>query len=211
MKFKNLEQITGTTRIWTPELDITLPIDCADIPDFQEWVNWSGWKGYSPDHKAFDFAAYLTKDERCILGLPKETPVRAIADGVVRQTSYGLADVPYACFMNIEHSIKNSGLFTSYYHIDPKVKTGQEVKKGDIIATLYKDEGSDEGKLVHLHFEMRNGWEINDRIVNPETIFHRLNQYSAIPQGNPEFKILGLEKQPDIHLANFKKLLVDNT
>ena len=87
----SLERITKGTKIWATHLDIVLPVDGTDIPHFREWVNWSGWKGYSPDHTAYDFAAYLSEDGRVVLGLPKETPVRAVADGFVRQVSDGLA------------------------------------------------------------------------------------------------------------------------
>ena len=211
MDQKNLERITEDTQIWTSNPDIVLPIDGSDIPNFREWVNWSGWKGYSPHHTAYDFAAYLSEDGKVVLGLPKETPVRAIADGVVRQISNGLAGrgVPYACFMNIEHGRNGSGLFTAYHHIDPVVEDGQEVKKGDVVATLYKDAGNEKGKLVHLHFEMRHGWNIKDRKCNPESVFPLIAQYRATPQGNPDFRVSGLQEQPEIYIANFKKLLVN--
>jgi len=209
---KNLERITEDTKIWTPNLDITLPIDGSDIEGFKEWVNWSGWKGYSQDHTAFDFATYLTDDGKCVLGLPKETPVRAVADGVVRQVSYGLAGrgVPYACFMNIEHGRNGSGLFSSYHHIDPIAENGQEVKKGDIVAALHKDEGDEEGKLVHLHFGLSHGWNVRDRECNPELIYPSIARYRATPQGSPDFRVSGLQEQPEIYIANFKKLLVGN-
>jgi len=208
---KTLEKITEDTKIWTPNLDIVLPIDDSDIPNFKEWVNWSGWKGYEDGHEAYDFAVYLTQDGKVVLGLPKETPVRAIGDGVVRQISNGLAGsgVPYACFMNIEHGRNGSGLFTAYHHVDPVVEDGQEVKKGDVVATLYKDAGNEEGKLVHLHFRMRHGWNVRDRKCNPESIFPSIAKYRATPQGSPDFKVLGLQDQPEIYIANFKKLLVN--
>ena len=84
------------------------------------------------------------------------------------------------------------------------------MKKGDVVATLYKDAGTEEGKLVHLHFEMRHGWNIKDRMCNSESIFPSIAKYRATPQGSPDFKILGLTQQPEIYIANFKKLLVNN-
>ena len=209
---KNLEQITGDSNTWTPNLDIVLPIDGSDIRGFKEWVNWSGWKGYSEHHTAYDFAAYLNDEGNCVLGLHQDTPVRAVADGVVRQISNGFGG-EYACFMNIEHGSKGSGMFSAYHHVAPLVKDGQEVRKGEVIATLHKDEGDEEGKLVHLHFELANGWNHGSRIkraVNPELIYSKLANYKAEPQGSPDFQILGLQKQPEIYIANFKKLLVDN-
>lgn len=213
MNQKNLEKIAKDTKIWTPTLDIVLPIDGSDIQGFREWVNWSGWKGYSPHHTAYDFAAYLTEGGTCVLGLPKETPVRAVADGTVRQVSHGIAgrEVPYACFMNIEHGRAGSGVFSSYHHIAPIAENGQEVKKGDIVATLHKDEGEEEGKLVHLHFELSHGWDVSDRKCNPELIYPSIGKYRAEPQGSPDFQILSLPKQPEIRIANFNKLLVNNS
>ena len=120
---KSLE-ITSETTSWGHNLDLSLPINSRDIPNFKEWVNWSGWEGYDLNHKAFDFAAYLTRDNTCVLGLPKETPIRAIAEGIVTQVSDGFGGgVPYACYMNIEHGATGSGLGSLYCHISP-VYTG---------------------------------------------------------------------------------------
>ncbi len=207
----SLENITQDTRLWTPDLDIILPVDGSDIPYFKDWVNWSGWKGYDDDHKAYDFSAYLTHDDKVVLGLPKKTPVRAVADGIVKQISDGLAEgVPYACFLNLEHGREGSGLFTQYHHIVPVVEEGQRVKKGDIIATLYKDPGDEEGQLVHLHFQMWHGWNTGNRMCNPEDIYPSIRKNKAYPQGSSDFRILGFYRKPDIHIANFKRLLTDN-
>ena len=204
-------KLTKETRVWTSTLDLSMPILTSDLPNFKSWINWSGFKGYSERHIAFDFAAYLDKKGNCILGLPEKTPIKAVADGTVVQISSGLAGqgVPYACFINIEHANEGSGLFSAYHHVKPSIKAGSKVKKGDIIATLYKDPGSEEEKLVHLHFELRNGWGIKNRDVDPATIFPKINEYSAEPQGKENFVISGL-KRPNIIIANFKKLLLDN-
>jgi hypothetical protein len=167
---KTLEGITEDTKIWTPDLDVVLPVNGSDIPNFREWVNWSGWKGYEVGHEAYDFAAYLTQDGKVILGLLKETPIRAIADGIIRQISNGLAGsgVPYACFINIEHGRNGSGLFTRYDHVDPVVEDGQEVKKGDVIATLYKDDGNEEGRL-EVELEWLN--QAGEKLLTEHTTF----------------------------------------
>ncbi len=224
---KNFRKLGKDTEIWTSSLDIILPINGSDIKDFEEWVNWSGWKGYSPYHTAYDFAAYLSKDGKVVLGLNEETQVRVIADGIVRQVSYGLAgkSVPYGCFINVEHGRDGSGLFSSYHHINPVVKHNQKVKKGDIIGTLHKDKG-EEGKLVHLHFELSHGWNTEDRICNPESIYSSITRYRAKPQSSLDFRVyemkfettpiyefsemIILPEQPKIHIANFKKLLINN-
>lgn len=213
----DLEKITDKTTQWKPNLDIVMPIYGGDIPKFIKWINWSGWKGYSENHDAVDYGCYLDKTGDCVLGLPEETPVRAVADGIVRQISCGLAGrgVPYACFMNIEHGASGSGLFSVYHHINPTAKDGQEVKKGDIIGTLYKDEGNEEGKLVHLHFELINGWNFGSRrqrAVNPEQIYSEIGTAPrANPQGRRDFTLDGLKQQPKIIIANFKNLLVNNS
>ena len=196
---------------WIQDLDIALPINGSDIPYFREWINWNGWKGNCHYHTAFDFASYFTGDGKCILGLPRETPVRAIADGIVKQVSHGLAGsgVPYACFINIEHGKEESGLFSAYHHVVPLVKDGKEVKKGDVVAILYKDAGNEEGKLVHLHFEMSHGWDVKDRKVDPVSLFPQIEKYRAEPQGSKNFQISDLSEQPEISIANFKELLVD--
>jgi len=208
-----LERIDKKTRIWTSDLDIVLPIDGRDVPEFSQWVNWSGWKGYSQYHTAYDFAAYLDNNGNCVLGLPKETPVRAISDGLVAQVSTGLAGegVPYATFINVEHAEEQSGLFSAYHHVYPLVSYGQKVKKGDVIATLHKDEGENERNLVHLHFEMSNGWNIRDRNVNPEDIYPLIRTPKAESQGSKDFRLIDFQEQPRIIIANFKKLLVDNS
>lgn len=213
----DLEKITDKTTQWKFNLDIVMPINGRDIPSFKEWTNWSGWKGYSENHDAVDFACYLNDRGDYVLGLHAETPVRAVADGVVKQVSCGLAGrgVPYACFMNIEHGKDGSGLFSAYHHINPTAKDGQEVKKGDVVGTLYKDEGNEEGKLVHLHFELTNGWNFGgrrQRAVNPEEIYSDIGRAPrANPQGSKNFTIDGLKQQPRIIIADFKNLLVNNS
>jgi len=205
MKKKELNE---NTKLWTSTLDIVLSINDLDIPNFHKWVNWNG---YTQRHTGFDFAAYLTKNGKCILGLPSEIPVRAIADGVVRQVSQGLAEgYEYATFINIEHGKKDGGMFSCYHHVNPLIKDEQFVKKGDMIATLYKDFGYEEGKLVHLHFGLTNARDVKKRNVDPVSIFPIIGKYKAEPQGTIDFQIQDMKKQPEICIANFKRLLVNN-
>ncbi len=192
--------------IWTPDLDMDLPINYADIPNFYKWISWNK---YSQDHRGFDFASYLSVDGKCVLGLPTETPIRTVANGIVMQISRGFGGGGYGTFINIEHGNKNSGLYSGYHHVKPLVKDGQPVKKGEIIATLYKDSGNEEGRLVHLHFVLSNGWSVEDRInVHPSDIFLNVDKYIAKPQGSSDFQIKDLKRQPEIHQANFKKLRI---
>ena len=188
-----LEKITEKTERWKQQLDIALPINDSDLINFNKWVNWNG---YTKQHIGFDFCAYLDKYNRCILGLSSKTPIRAIASGIVKQISQGLVEgFGYATFINIEHGRKGGGLFSSYHHIISLVEHNQPVKKGEIIATLYGDK-KDEGRFVHLHFEMTNGWNIKNRRVDPSTIFPLLSKFKAEPQGSKYFYIHGLERQP---------------
>jgi len=204
---KSPKKITKQTKIWGSDLDIVLPINGPDIANFDKWVNW---RGYTQNHRGFDFAAYLTKDKRCVLGLPSETPIRAVADGVVKQISQGLAEYyQYATFINIAHGKEDSGMFSCYHHVEPLVEPNQPVKKGDIIAILYKDPGNYKGKLVHLHFELTNGWDIKNRYVDPISIFPILAGYNAEPQYKQKFKISGIKKQPRISIANFRNLRIE--
>ena len=87
-------------------------------------------------------------------------------------------------------------------------ETGQEVKKGEIVATLHKDDGSEEGKLVHLHFELHHGWDIIDRDCNSEAIYSAIVRYRAEPQKSLNFRITGVEEQPQLEIAHFKKLRI---
>lgn len=196
----SLEKITENTKIWTPDLDVTLPIDGRDIHGFIKWVNWNGYSKEN-DHQGFDFAAYLAQDGSCILGLPKETPVRAVADGVV--SSIGRPDL-YGYFRNItiRHSRLIGGLESRYFHIVPSVEIGRPVKKGNIIATLYEDERDYSGKgkrLVHLHIELISR---ASQYTDPAFIFHELNDLVAEPQCSKNFRILQDNQQPTIRLAN---------
>ncbi|MBI4918622.1 M23 family metallopeptidase [archaeon] len=206
--------VVKKTDVWTPDLDLVLPINGDQIPGFSRLVNWSGWKGYEDDHLAHDFAAYIDSSGNCVLGLPEQTEVRAVADGVVIQVSQGLCEGDgYATFINIEHGPKGGEKFSSYHHVNPLVKYDQSVQKGEVIATLHKDSGTIEGRLVHLHFELVNGWNVakgyRARHVDPGCIFPKLTDLTAAPQGKLEFKING--KSPKkIVIANFEKLLCTN-
>jgi murein DD-endopeptidase MepM/ murein hydrolase activator NlpD len=93
-----------------------------------------GRKGKEP-HDGIDLAA------------PAGTPVKTAAPGTVLfagdQKGYGLIVI-------VEHP---SGLITLYAHNrDLRVKTGQKVREGQVVATV-GDSGRTSGP--HLHFEVR--------------------------------------------------------
>lgn len=216
--YNNMIAITDETKVWTADHDIVMPIDIRDISRATEWVHWNGFK---KGHTAFDFAAYVRETTAgqisCVLGLPEQTPIRSIADGVVIQISGGLAgnNAPYAKFINVEHGSEGSGLMSAYHHVVPIVETGAHVTKGQQIATLYKDPEGDVGRLVHLHFEMRNAWgswsEGNtqgNRTVSPETVFPQLRKNLAMPQGTAHFQVLGPHDVTEYSIAHFRHLNV---
>lgn len=204
---------TPETKEWTPNLDAGLPIEGKSIPGFKAWINWNGFRfdKNNPSwisHRAFDFAAYLTQRNEVVLGLPQETEIRAVADGHVTQVSHGFEIVSNA-LINIEHGKKGSGVFSSYGHIVPLVEQGTSVKKGDLIATLYKAEGTERGPLVHLHFELTNAWEFGDyfsRVVDPGILDLSLYRYNAVPQSVPDFRVAELPEVQDVKIAHFQEL-----
>ncbi len=209
--------ISDSHGIWSSKLDVVSPVKINGLHGFRSWVNWNG---FGPKHTAFDFAAYLDESQRVVLGLSEKTEIVAVADGFVRQVSARGVSGQYAAYINIEHMSQDSGMFSSYHHVFPVVSGGTEVKKGDVIAHLYKDEAIETGRLVHLHFEMTNAWGGHferqpHHFVDPATIFSELNQYIAKPWRSHQFKLewiynleskASVEIDPPVVISNFPKL-----
>ncbi|TSC90114.1 MAG: hypothetical protein G01um10145_218 [Microgenomates group bacterium Gr01-1014_5] len=212
------------TKEWSPELDTSLPINSSDIPNFKEWVNWNGFlfdRETKKGHNGFDFAAYVTTDNRVVLGLSEDTKIRAVADGVVKQ----VLDTPeavgggYGIMINIEHGADDSGMFSTYVHVRPTVYFGVTVKKGDVIGELYKDPKGDEGRLVHLHLSLVSGWGtrgtsimgggMHIRTDDPGVIDPSIYKLNAIPQGSSNFSLLDLPNAK-VEIANFKQIRVNS-
>lgn len=202
--------VSKETDFWTNRTRLVFPIDGARIPDFAEWVNWSGWKGYSPAHEGFDLAAYLTKDGKCVLGLPWKTEVRAVEDGIVHSVSY----MYYEGEVVIHH--EEDSARSVYFHVVPLVTPGQRVGKGDLIAHLWKDsrrkyEQKGYGLVVHLHFELAevNESKVNFQNIDPARIFPSLcRAYRCEPQADPFFKIPALGPL-EVKVANFRTIKVN--
>ncbi|MFN0204323.1 MAG: M23 family metallopeptidase [Bacteroidia bacterium] len=95
------------------------------------------------DHTGLDFVA------------PIGTPAAATADGTV--VTAGVSSGGYGNQVEIDHGY---GLTTKYAHLsEVKVKVGQQVKRGDIIA-LTGNTGLSSGP--HLHYEiLKNGTKID--------------------------------------------------
>jgi|SRR3989338_3220249 len=217
--------IDKDTKEWSPDLDTSLPINGSEIPDFKAWVNWNGFhldRKAGKGHNGFDFAAYLTTDNRIVLGLPPDTKIRAVADGVIRQ----VLDTPeavgggYGVMISIEHGANDSGMFSQYVHVKPTIETGASVKKGDVIGELYKDPDGEEGRLVHLHLSLISGWGtrgtsitgggVHIRTDDPAFIdTNLLYKFDAVPQGSANFTVPGLPNAK-AELAHFKRVNVNN-
>lgn len=94
------------------------------------------------------------------LAAPKGTPVYATADGVVK---FSGRNGGYGRFIRIKHDF---GYETAYGHLYvSKVRRGQEVKKGNLIA-LVGTSGRSTGS--HLHYEIKQ----NGSFVNPLDYFY---------------------------------------
>lgn len=151
-----------------------------------------------------------------MLGLPKNLPIYAIADGNVSQITATQGRGYYDGIL-LEHGTHfgdrpGSGLSSNYVHVIPAegIDRGKTVKKGDLIGYLYGDQGDDLGKLVHLHLGLYNKapYGENDlvkRFVNPEIMYPSLAKYRAVPPGEHDFQVPGLEKTKVV-IANFQRL-----
>lgn len=181
-------------------LNMSLPIDSGEIPDFKSWVNFNG---FTPGHRGYDFAAYLTANGKVILGLPADTNVRASADGIVYNVFVHRGERGYDNIFYIKHEKGAGGLVlsTGYCHVLPSVREGEEVKKGDIVGTPYRQEGGNIGPLVHLHFVLMRGMEIDPRAIDAS-----LYWYNMIPPETPKFIIPELPQRTSFVVAHFPRV-----
>ena len=86
---------------------------------------------------------------------PQDTPVYAAADGYIRLAG---RNGGYGNMVSIEHA---DSIITRYGHLNEMlVKTGQEIKRGELIGTVGKTGLT---TIAHLHFEVR----INGKLVDP--------------------------------------------
>lgn len=208
---RSKKPITEETKEWSSDLDTQLPINGEDLPGFKAWIDWNGFqlnRETGGGHEGFDFAAYLTTDNKIVVGLPASTKIRAVADGEVRQI---VTVGGYGTQIGIEHGAYDSGMFSTYIHVKPLVEEGVTVKKGDVVAELYKDEGDKDGRLVHLHLALRSGWGTRDgddrklRAEDPVLIDNSIYEFKAEPQGSSNFTVPQLPNA-EIEIANFERV-----
>ncbi|NTV23474.1 MAG: M23 family metallopeptidase [Nanoarchaeota archaeon] len=215
MATNNLESIANASE-WSANLDVEMPIRERDIPGFEKWINWNS---YNPNldrdgemiHNGYDFAAYYNSQGECVLGLPAETVVRAIADGVASISTCAHPEEQVRDFyrtMILKHN--DAGLASGYAHIIPLVEEGQIVKKGDPILKLYKSPGSEWGRIVHLHFYLGkipfDGLpNVNDLIecVDPCSVFGQFSCLDANPQNAQIFEVPQLQTTRRV-IAHFR-------
>lgn len=212
--------ITTHTMLWSRDLDTTPPIDTRDIPNFSAWINGSGRtfeQAMQMGHDGYVYGAYLRKDGTVVVGLPEETPVRAIADGVVRQIAL---KGKFGCLLSTEHGGENTGIFSQYGNVSPTVNLGTLVQKGDKIGTLYKDTGIEEGRLVGLFVLLVAAWGANGtsimggglaglrrRLQDPGIIDPSIYSLKPDTQGWAPFDPRSVGGKA-IELAHFKKVQI---
>ena len=185
---------------------------------FRSFTGWVNWNGYAVDHKGVDFAVYLNSFGECVLGLPPRIPIHAIQDGVVvsierKRVMERVVD-PYDHYFDtviVAHNKydgdkEKPNLLAVYAHVDPKVREGDFIRKGQRIARLHADLSPfNAGRLVHLHFGLST-YDEQFNFENPEPFFLGINELIAQPQREPQFQILQLEQITDVRLANFSTL-----
>ncbi|MDD4159764.1 MAG: M23 family metallopeptidase [Synergistaceae bacterium] len=113
------------------------------------------WPMASGEISSF-FSRTRSKGRRKHLGIdiiaPRDTPIYAVLDGVVEVASNGGKGFRgYGKVIIINHS---GQLWTLYSHCSSmKVKVGQRIKQGDLIAAVGR---TGRATTNHLHFEVRN-------------------------------------------------------
>lgn len=113
-----------------------------------------GWVTSPFGNRTSPFSGILTFHEGMDIAAQTGTPVVAPADGVVIKAGFGTG---YGNMVELSHGY---GIKTVFGHNSRlNVKTGQHVKRGDVIAYV-GDSGSSTGP--HLHYEVRvNGLPVN--------------------------------------------------
>jgi hypothetical protein len=204
MRYNLESNVEEAINAWR-SIESVSPINGDDINGFHNWINWNGYKS---EHKAFDFAAYVNKSVQCFLGLPKDTLVRAIADGKVMGV-YHDKD-PFTSEILTEHDkVEGYSLLANYSHVIPLVSKGERVRRGKPIARLYSDPGFYSGRLVHLDLMLVNPYSEpgNRDFIDPLNIFD-FGYLQAVPENRGDFRIEGLKEKPEIRIANYRRLRI---
>ncbi len=114
-----------------------------------------GWLSSSLGSRPDPFTGLPDYHEGLDISGDRGDPVYVTADGIVRHAAFAGA---YGNLLTVDHGY---GLETRYGHLASfKVKLGDRVKRGDVIAAVGAT-GRSTG--AHLHYEVR----VNDHLLNP--------------------------------------------
>lgn len=148
-------------------------------------------KKYTDIHKGIDLVADPRNNNAKII---------SIGDGVVSAfRKYGNNGDNTGCFVRVKHS---NGLYSLYYHMKSgsiKVKTGDKVKKGDVLGIIGMT-GLATG--VHLHFQIDKG--SSSSAINPtdyaygkkEIVETKNKQILVLPSSAFSWRVYPLDKEP---------------
>jgi murein DD-endopeptidase MepM/ murein hydrolase activator NlpD len=194
----NISDIIRAER-WIPNLDIGNPVSREDIKGLTKWVMYAGFRTFhqyekeyvakwnlGKDHHGHDFISYLDEQHVEHFGLHPNTPVRAIADGVVKSIIRNDGRfTEYETYLIVQHN--GIGLSSGYVHVVPIVNVGEKVRKGQVLATLYDTSVEAMSLPTHLHFELGNAKVQNNQypffndLVDPLDILPGLRGMSVRP------------------------------
>ena len=96
------------------------------------------------------------------IGVDRGSPVTSLVDGEVTLILPKFGKYGGAVFVK-----GADGMETVYGHVDPTVKEGQKVKKGETVATVTYYPGKDGSDQTHLHLERRPAGGGNGSQVDP--------------------------------------------
>ncbi|MBU0665765.1 MAG: M23 family metallopeptidase [Nanoarchaeota archaeon] len=187
----NINDIVTAER-WMPSLDIGHPIFPEDVKGFTKWVMYGGFKKYhnsgrhDESHLGHDFVSHLDEEQVEHFRLHSDTPVRAVADGVVKSIIRNNGRFSeYETYLIVQHN--ELGLVSGYVHVVPQVNIGDEVRKGQVLATLYDTSVEAMSLPTHLHLELGNAKVQNESypffndLVDPLNILPGLKEMSVKP------------------------------
>lgn len=120
-------------------------------------------KRYDSSHKGIDFSA---NENTHIYSTAAGKVVKVVSIDNQNNEDYSRTDKGLGNTITIEHKHNDSLFTTSYSHLKTiKVKTGNYVRKGEVIGTVGSTGNS---KSPHLHYEIT----ANGKLVNPEKYFN---------------------------------------
>lgn len=120
--------------------------------------------------------------------MPVGTPILAAADGVVFDIRHE-GRKGFGLYLILKHSSKSGDFYTYYGHLlETKVKIGQKVRQGEVIARSGGEQGTaNAGSSTgpHLHFEVRRAPR-RGTAINPTGLLGRLKNSVSNLLGNNE-------------------------